>query len=145
MEELILRFPHLAEQIFQQMDNKSLVKSREVRISWQNLIEERNYTWLRIVNIPTILQRKNTYLHLAAKTGHLKAFKMALDEAANVNVQNDQSETPLHLACQYGQTEIVKYIMRNSTRKTDYDDCNPQNRIACKSGDLNIAGIPGHC
>ena len=65
MEVLIGRFPHLAEQIFQKLDDKSLVKSREVKISWQNLIDERNYVWLHIVNIPTILKGKNTYIHLA--------------------------------------------------------------------------------
>ena len=42
MEVLIQRFPHLPEQIFQKLDNKSLVRSREVKISWQNLIDERN-------------------------------------------------------------------------------------------------------
>ena len=81
MEVLIQRFPHLAEQIFQKLENDSLAKSREVRISWQNLIDERNYTWLRIVNIPTILKGKNTYLHLAAKNGQLEAFRMTLKEA----------------------------------------------------------------
>ena len=60
MEVLIIRFPHLAEQLVQKLDNKTLVKIREVRISWKNFIDERNYTWLRTVNIPTILQEQDT-------------------------------------------------------------------------------------
>ena len=53
VEDLMLRFPHLPEQIFQKLDNKNLFKCREVAKSWQNLIDGRNYPWLRIVNIPT--------------------------------------------------------------------------------------------
>ena len=96
MEVLIKRFPHLAEQIFQKLDNENLVKSREVRLSWRNLIDERNYTWIRIVNIPTILKEQNTYLHLAAKNGQLEAFRMIFKEAKDANEKNDQSQTPLH-------------------------------------------------
>ena len=60
MEALICRFPHLQEQIFQKLDNKSLFKSREVARSWLNLIEGRSYSWLRIANIPKILKNRNT-------------------------------------------------------------------------------------
>ena len=56
MENLIFKFPHLPEKILQKLENKSLFKSREVARSWQNTIDERNYPWLSIVNIPTSLQ-----------------------------------------------------------------------------------------
>ena len=118
MEVSILRFPHLAEQIFLKLDDKSLVTSREVRTSWKIFLDERHYTWLHIVNIPTVLQENNTYLHLAAKTGHFKAFKMALNEEEDVNAKNYQRQTPLHLACQNGHTELIEYIMRNSNLRT---------------------------
>ena len=49
----MLRFPHLPEQIFQKMDSESLFKSREVARYWQNIIDGKNYPWLRIVNIPS--------------------------------------------------------------------------------------------
>ena len=55
MEALMLRYPHLPEQIFQKLDNESLFKSREIARSWQNIIDERNYPWLRIVNIQTFI------------------------------------------------------------------------------------------
>ena len=69
MEEIIFRFPHLAKNTFQKLDNESLAKSREVEKCWQNFIDEKKYLWLRIVNIPTILQNGNTYMHLAALFG----------------------------------------------------------------------------
>ena len=49
MEEVILRFPHLIEQIFEKLDNKSLTKSRKVSISWKNVIDNQRYYWIRNV------------------------------------------------------------------------------------------------
>ena len=43
MEEAFLRFPHLPEQIFEKLDNKSLTDSRAVGISRQNFIDEKAY------------------------------------------------------------------------------------------------------
>ena len=57
MEYLIERFPHIAEQIFEQLDNKNLSKCREVNKVWKNFIDERNYPWIRIVKIPTVLTK----------------------------------------------------------------------------------------
>ena len=53
------KFPHLPEQIFQKLNNESLFKSREVARSWKYLINERNYPWICVVNIPSILQERN--------------------------------------------------------------------------------------
>ena len=55
MEDFILRFPHIAEKIFEQLDDKSLTNCREVTKPWQKFIDDLNLTWIRIVNIPRIL------------------------------------------------------------------------------------------
>ena len=94
MRDLILRFPHLAEQIFEQLDNEDLAKSREVERLWQKFIDERNYPWLRIVNIPTILQGGETYMHLAAQCGQPGMFEIILDKEENKNPKNRHGETP---------------------------------------------------
>ena len=78
MDNLMLRFPHLFEQTFQKLNNESLFKSREVARSWKYFINGRNYPWLCAVNIPTILQIGDSYLHLAAETGQIGEFKTAL-------------------------------------------------------------------
>ena len=85
MRDLILRFPHVAEQIFQQLDNEDLAKSREVEKLWKKFIDERNYPWLRIVNIPTILQDGDTYMHLAAQYGQTNMFEIILKKHENIN------------------------------------------------------------
>lgn len=39
MDEVILRFPHLGVQIFQELDIGSLLNSKQVSRSWKNFIE----------------------------------------------------------------------------------------------------------
>ena len=63
MDNIMLRFPHLMEQVLQKLDDKGLLKSREVARSLQEFIDKLQYPWLRIVNIPTIPD-------LVISTGH---------------------------------------------------------------------------
>jgi ankyrin repeat protein len=113
----MIRYPHLPEQIFQKLDNESLFKCREVERSWQNIIDGRNYPWLRIANIPTKRRIRNTYLHLAAETGQIEAFKTAFNEEEDKNVKNSAGETPFHLACKNGRLEIVQLLLKNTDLK----------------------------
>ena len=136
----MLRFPHLPEQIFQKLDDESLSKCREVTRSWQNIIDGRNYPWLRIVNIPTILKERNSYLHLAAKTGQIEAFKTAFNEEEDKNIKNGVGETPFYLACYGGCLKIVQLLLKNHDI-----DLNDQTNFgltpfyyACMSGHFDV-------
>ena len=88
IQDLMLRCPHLPERIFQKLEYKSLFKCREVSRSWENIIDRRNYPWLCIVNIPTVLKERNSYIHLAAETGQIEAFKIALNQEEDANIKN---------------------------------------------------------
>ena len=114
MQDLMVRIPHLSEQIFQKLNHKSLFKCREAARSWQNIIDGRNYPWLRIVNIPTILKRRNTYLHLSAKTGQIEVFKIGLNKEGDKNIQNELGETPFHYACQNRRLKMVEFLLQNN-------------------------------
>ena len=80
MENFILRFPHIAQQIFEKLGNKSLTKCREVGKLWQTFIDENSLPWIRIIKIPSILTKGNTYLHLASKSGQIRIFDMIAAE-----------------------------------------------------------------
>ena len=56
MEEAFLRFPHIPEQIMEELDCKSLTNARLVAISWKEFIDEREHRWYRKV----ILERSVT-------------------------------------------------------------------------------------
>ena len=114
MKIVILRFPHLAEKIFQKLDNEGLAKSREVKQVWQTFIDQRDYSWLRIVNIPNVLPKGNTFCHLAAKHGQIDVFEMLLNEDDNIDQKNDWDETPFIIACSKGHLNIVAMLLKKS-------------------------------
>ena len=43
MEDQIFRFPHIAQQIFEQLDNKNLATCREVDKDWQYFIDNEKF------------------------------------------------------------------------------------------------------
>ena len=49
MEELNSRFEHISEQIFDQLDNKSLVNCMEVSSNWYHFLEDRKFINIRII------------------------------------------------------------------------------------------------
>ena len=49
MEEIITRFPHLGEQIFDQLKGKDLQKCREVEESWKIFIDRQKFPWIRVI------------------------------------------------------------------------------------------------
>ena len=143
LRDLILRFPHLAEQIFQQLDNESLAKSRQVEKLWQKFIDERNYPWLRIVNIPTILQDGDTYMHLAAQYGQADMFEIILDEEENKNAKNHEGETPFLVACIKGHMNIALMVLKKADAlKIDLNAkdnlCQTAFYVACRNGHSDI-------
>ena len=49
MEEVILRFSHLGEDIFDSLDNRSLLTSKKVSRTWNSFIKDRKFLWIRIL------------------------------------------------------------------------------------------------
>ena len=136
----MLRFTHLAEQILQKLDDEGLAKSREVEQFWQKFVDERDYSWLRIVNIPTILAHGDTYLHLAAGHGQIDEFEMLIKENSNADPINDVGETPFLIACIEGRRNIVARLLQNSEElKIDLNQ-----RDICGFTPFSNAAMRGH-
>ena len=146
MDDLMLKCPHLPEQIFQKLDDSSLFKCREVLKSWKTLIDGKNYPWLRVVNIPTILKKKDRYLHLAAETGQIEAFKIASNKEKNINIKNRCGETSFHLACKKGRSMIVQFILKKRGVQINSDTKNNQTiDLNVKTKKLGITGLGLAC
>ena len=157
MNDLIPRFSHLMEQILQKLDDEGLAKSREVARSWQNVIDVKNYPWLCIVKIPTLLNEGNTYLHLAAKHSQIDMLKVILDSEADKNFENNKCDeskidfsiknscgnTAFHTACIGGKYKIAELMMKNSDNlKINMNEKNVYSKTAfayaCQNGHLEI-------
>ena len=63
MEEVLLRFCHIGKQIFEELDNGSLTKCREVNESWRGFIDVEKTVPFRIIksftNVPDTYLKKN--------------------------------------------------------------------------------------
>ena len=88
------RFLHISEQIFEQLDNKSLAHCREVAKSWQECIDIKKLSWNRIITLPRILAKEDTYLQVAAKHGHIEVYKKTFENSRIENPKNENDETP---------------------------------------------------
>ena len=146
MNEIILRFPHLMEQIIQKLDNEGLAKTREVARSLQTFMDSKIYPWLRIVKIPTILNSRNTYLHLAAKHGQIDTFKVILDRETDKDLLNDSGFTPFLVTCLSGHVNIAKMLIKKCyilkidlRRKNRYGDT--AFHLACIGGKSELAEL----
>ena len=114
IEYLIDRFPHIAEQIFEYLDDKSLVKCREVVKSWQEFIDNRNLPWKRIVKIEKYFLDGNSFLHVAIQTGQSKKFKELIQGEKDKNPTNYDRFTPFYIACQKGLFVFTEFLIQNS-------------------------------
>ena len=92
MDEVFLRFLHLAEQVFEPLDDESLLRSRLVARSWKNFIDYKDYPWTRIQKIVADLRNK------CIDDG-------SLDD--NLSFAN-----PFQLTCGKGEVNLAKVIFK---------------------------------
>ena len=119
MDEVMSRFPYLMERILKIMDDKGLVKSRELSRRLQGFIDRREYPWLRIVKIPTRLKSGDTYLYLSAEYGQLGMFEWILEiesksslRESDKNLLYENSSSSFFVACRFGRVEIAKMLQK---------------------------------
>ena len=138
-------FPHIAEQIFEQLDNKSLMNCREVSTSWQNCIGFKK-SWDRIVKIPIILRgdkKTYTYFHVAARIKQHEIFKSILGSEEDKNpLMNQYGETLFHKVCENGGFKIAEVFVQKSFELNINLHINSGNStpasLACKNGHKKI-------
>ena len=147
MEEVFLRFPHLAESIFKKIGNQDLSKCCEVGQSWKTFIDYNNLMWIRIkkkyplqnkdkARFATIENSEKygyqnyctTDFQLAALTGQTEIFKILFEEQFRYKKKleepwNGYEMTPFISAASKGKLEVCKVIVekiRNPARKEKY-------------------------
>ena len=129
MDELSLRFPHLAEGIFNSLDNQSLSNCRIVNNSWKNYLDQQkffhirkikeNITTFHVIGEPWELIFRKAGIDILRKLFYAvrKSFKSC---RSNMNTHglhfgciayDDQSATPLLVAAAYGDFKFFKRMM----------------------------------
>ena len=120
IEEIFWRFPHIAEQIFEELDAISLSKCFKVNKWWQkfvkdgkilhiNLIEK--YTYIKASSLKKALGNKDfeTVQNLAKYS--MKVYKKVISEGIN-----DVSYLDLGYDCRKQQSEIMHYLFEKKYR-----------------------------
>nr|XP_042910521.1 serine/threonine-protein phosphatase 6 regulatory ankyrin repeat subunit B-like [Parasteatoda tepidariorum] len=64
------------------------------------------------VNVNEKLDGKFTFLHIAAKYGHLDIIKFLISKNAIVNIADSEGSKPVHFAVQSGNLIVVKYFIQ---------------------------------
>ena len=124
MDETMKRFPHLMVQIIQKLDDKGLVKGREVSRTLQELVDTKEYPWLRIIKIPTRLKYYNI-LHLASEYGQFGMFEWILESETKALIR---IENPMGLT-----------IVIEDNKRLVNENIGSSFLVACYSGRVKIA------
>ena len=142
MEEILWRFPHIWEQIFNRLSNQSLAKSKTVSKTWNNFITNEKFYKLR-VNYEMIQKDKDengkTQLHKKAIDGELSEFKLIIDNVENKNPTDEEGFTPLDLAAKFGHLNICQIIIAKIVDKNpaDKNGWTPLH-LAAQNGHLDV-------
>ena len=121
MEETILRFPVIAEQIFDQLDDQNLTKCRGVSQTWYDATER--LQWIRKIQKLT-KENKNhqsswKLVLVKIPTEILKKFALTC-EKYHFNISRWQC-SPLHIATKSGDLHLLQHIYEKSKDKNPKD------------------------
>ena len=144
MEEVLIRFPHLGENIFQKLNSKTLIKCKQVNRIFNNFLKVEKLSYFRVIqwytNCSETLMRE-----IVKKSGGAIIIVTVLREIfGNFMRGTKQSSkylhkwenSPLHSAAVRGHLAAYQLIMENIENK------NPQN--VYKLTPLHVAARNGH-
>ena len=143
MEIFFSRFPLIADEVFVQLNHKSITACREVSKSWQNYIDCKKFCWIRIVNVPKIIEKNDKHFYLALRSGQSIVFGLILEKHKN-QIVKIVAKRIFPEACQYGFLKIVLIILNKFLElKIDLKGLKPSEILAkaCQNGDYQIVKI----
>ena len=140
MEEIIFRFPHLAEQIFEELDNYSFIQCKVISPSWKNFIEESKFSYIRLIKTVTNCSKKEVEKTFP-KANVEETRRLASDvtkvynELLKVNVDHP-SLTLFDCAAKCGYLSVCQLMInsRHTFGSTPLD-------LAAKNGHLSVCQL----
>ena len=153
MDEVLIRFPDAAKDIFKQVDDKNLAKCREVNKIWCNFVDNGKLLWRRIQKYyknQTWFQDAWKLVTTKVPTEKLRELAQALKNYTNLIIRRKiDINSSLHIGAAVGNTSIYEFIvqstgMANLARKSEItpQEKNPAT-IEGKTS-LHLAAAYGH-
>ena len=132
MDVMILKFPLIAENIFGELDNKTMTICKEVSRPWNVFLDEKKVQWYRILQkyAGNMVYFFNDWRIVLMKTPAETIKTLALDtheyfEANPVLIKENAQMSPLSIAAAWGVLEIYEYV----SEKYKSNGCNARNFI----------------
>ena len=125
MEQIILRFPVIAEHIFDELDDQNLTKCREICKTWYHATERLH--WTRKIQKLTKENKKHqvSWKSVLVKipTEFLKKLALTCQEYCyNICQWPDGTEySPLHIASCSGNLQLFKHVFEKAKDKNPKD------------------------
>ena len=160
--DMLRRMPHIGEQIFDSLDNQSLLKCKEVSRLWYDFIDEQKFPWVRIFQTHVKESNKNytecpqhwRKLFKKSSVDQVKDFTNKIHDSIlhsrkhgfTFSCHEGREFAPMHFAAQFAYlpnfqiiTHITKGFLNAEREKMPRDkDGNTPLHIAARYGNLNI-------
>ena len=125
-DEMMLRFPHIVQDIFKELDNKSLTHCRNVsRVCCDFIDDEKFYSLRKIqgcVRMTEFQQQWNKVLKNIPTQVAKKIF-VTVEHFFQYDLYRKKLQwSPLHIAAEQGQVELCKFIFEKTK------DANPRRK-----------------
>ena len=137
MEEVFLRFPHVGEQIFEQMDNKDLKKCTEAGKHWNGFISGQKIPWIRMIHKYVNCSDPWPYFF---KKSNLETIKIIAKTMLKYDPGHfPKRGNPLGFAAKSGNIGIVTELLKTHSGDQTKDEYGktPLHRAA-SNGDLEM-------
>ena len=159
--DMLMRLPHIGKQIFDSVDNSSLLKCKETSRSWYDFIDEQKFSWVRIIQKYVKESNKNytecpkhwCKLFRKSSVKQVKYFASEIHEDVSYARKHGftylshegKDLTPLHFAVMY-DSDIIKGIVKGFLEVEK--DKNPRDKdgntplhTAARNGNLDVTQL----
>ena len=134
MEKIINHgLPHIAEQIFDNINTDGLIQLLKVSKTWEVLAEN------------VLLKRWKGKMLKACQQGESKVVQLLLErcnsEESGLNTKDEHGGTSFMWACQNGHADIVKLLLHHPEFNAGEDSLNTAFEWACSHGHTSVVQV----
>ena len=125
LDEIMLRFPHLVQDVFVELDNKSLANCRKVSRAFFDFIDDEKLFWVRKIQNYVCMKKFQQHWKKVLRnvpTKDVKDIFWGVQQILKYNSRRKLQWSPLHIAAAQGHLELCKYIMEKT------NDPNPKKK-----------------
>ena len=150
MDEQFARFPHISEEIFDQLDDQNLVKCRRISKSWCNYLDDQKILYIRIIKQSI---KSSDYIKAPPHSVYRGCLNSYPDACTDCNpcgegLENGVDETLLEQMGMRKYAEMVAILQsvkssdyNNSLAHSGYKGCLNSHPVACTNCNPGDAGL----